>query len=220
MKDKYQNVGFNKKINEERAAKVLAFSCGDNVLEVGCGEGQLTKHLVEKHKKVVAIDIDSNGFKFIKNQHNLLKNQTSVYKMKFTNMFDTVICTNVLEHLDNPKKALKNILNAGKKDCVYIFTVPNAHSVNRLVGADIGIIKHPTCLDIQDIELGHKKMYSPSSFRWLIDEYFKIFHFETYIYKPFPNNVMEKFSIDFQKYCLNHHIGMYGAEIFVGAMRK
>ena len=38
---------------------VFAEFIGDRALEIGCGTGNLTRHLLEKAKEVTAIDIDA-----------------------------------------------------------------------------------------------------------------------------------------------------------------
>lgn len=74
---------------------------------------------------------------------------------------DVVLMTNVAEHLDYDemygyKGVCSNIKNILKPDGYFICTFPNFESVNRLVGAKLGIIDDPRDLDKHDVELGHK----------------------------------------------------------------
>lgn len=98
-----------------------------NVLDVGCGEG----FLLEKLKKN-GIGKNLEGVEFLKTAIGIGKKihpgitikQGSIYSLPYRNSsFDVVLCTEVLEHLDDPEKAYKEILRVTKKYC--LISVPN-----------------------------------------------------------------------------------------------
>jgi len=75
--------------------------------------------------------------------------------------FDVVIMTTVVEHLYQHQRHeifinLKKILKPGG---VFILTYPNAFSVNRLLGTQLGFLPNPSFLTSRDIEVGHIQMY-------------------------------------------------------------
>lgn len=98
-----------------------------NILDAGCGEGfslyKLSEYNVGEKREGVdyskeAISIGKKLF-----PHLLLK-QGSIYKVSYKdNAFDIVLSTEVLEHLENPKKALQEILRVSKK--YILVSVPN-----------------------------------------------------------------------------------------------
>lgn len=102
----------------------------DKILEIGCGAGQLAKMLIYGGFKYV------KGFDFSKEAIKLCKaNLPSEYHDKFIignvyeedvyqEDFNTVICCEVFEHLDDDVEVLSNI----KKNSKIIFTVPNFDS--------------------------------------------------------------------------------------------
>ncbi|MCF8070732.1 MAG: class I SAM-dependent methyltransferase [Desulfobacterales bacterium] len=84
-----------------------------SLVDVGCGEGVLLKYLSRDISKKLccAIDYDLNETKdAIMNLHFCNVMRASIYEMPFdNNSFDLVICTEVLEHLENPDKAIEEI---------------------------------------------------------------------------------------------------------------
>jgi len=97
------------------------------VLDVGCGEGFTLKKLNEKKigKTITGIDNSLSAIELGKKLYpelNLARGD--VYKLDFSdNEFDLVICTEVLEHLEFPEKAVEEIKRVSKK--YIVFSVPN-----------------------------------------------------------------------------------------------
>jgi 2-polyprenyl-3-methyl-5-hydroxy-6-metoxy-1,4-benzoquinol methylase len=99
----------------------------ETVLDAGCGEGFTINKLLKENigKKIEGIEYSKEAISFGKKLHpNLNIKQASIYDLPYKeNFFDLVICTEVLEHLENPKKALKEMLRVTKK--YLIISVPN-----------------------------------------------------------------------------------------------
>lgn len=99
----------------------------NSILDVGCGEGFTLKKLEEKKigKMNEGIDYSSDAIKIGKKIYpelNLKKGD--VYKLDYKdNSFDLSICTEVLEHLENPTKAVEEIRRVTSK--YIVFSVPN-----------------------------------------------------------------------------------------------
>lgn len=98
------------------------------ILEVGCGIGNFTKTLT-KYGKIVAIDIRED---YIKKTKDLVGDKVRVgfgdvekgnYFFKDRD-FDSTVCVNVLEHIENDEKALKNIYELLKVEGYLILLVP------------------------------------------------------------------------------------------------
>lgn len=99
----------------------------ETILDAGCGEGFTMDKLSKKGvgKKIEGIEYTKDALSFGKKLFpNLTFRQGSVYELPYKdNSFDLVICTEVLEHLEEPAKALKEILRVSKK--YLIISVPN-----------------------------------------------------------------------------------------------
>jgi len=99
-----------------------------SIHEVGCGEGRLTSMIADRYNIPLratefsaAITAELNA----KNSYqNITYDQKSIYDLTLNiDHADTIICCEVLEHLEFPEKALETLksLNAN----YYILSVPN-----------------------------------------------------------------------------------------------
>ncbi len=97
------------------------------VLDVGCGEGFTLARLKKVHigkvyegieKDLVAIELGKKLYP------KVTIKEGDIYKLPYkSNSFDLVMATEVLEHLDNPKKAYRELLRVSKK--YVLLSVPN-----------------------------------------------------------------------------------------------
>lgn len=99
----------------------------ESILDAGCGEG-FTMEKLSKSKigeKLEGIEYSKEAISFGRKLFPDLKFiHGSVYELPYkNNSFDLVICTEVLEHLEEPTRALKEILRVSKK--YLIISVPN-----------------------------------------------------------------------------------------------
>jgi len=91
------------------------------VLDIGCGKCELKKYLNEA-VEYIGIDLSKTQKCVIK--HNLNKG-TLPFR---SGEFDYVICSEVLEHLFEPQKILKEIARCLKVDGAAIISLPNEHN--------------------------------------------------------------------------------------------
>jgi len=89
---------------------------GDNVLEIGAGIGNLTAKVLPRYS-YTASDIDPLHLEFLKTRFSQ-SNRVTVRELNIEdaaaidaleNRFDTVICLNVVEHVEHDEQALQNI---------------------------------------------------------------------------------------------------------------
>lgn len=99
----------------------------EDVLDVGCGEGFTLNKLKEEGigKSWQGVDFEEEAIKIGKKVYpNLQLKQGNIYDLEYKNSsFDLVVCTEVLEHLEEPEKGLREILRVSKK--YVILSVPN-----------------------------------------------------------------------------------------------
>jgi 2-polyprenyl-3-methyl-5-hydroxy-6-metoxy-1,4-benzoquinol methylase len=85
------------------------------VLDLGCGDGVLTHKLVEQGAICYGIDLSDIAIKFATEKHKERNSKAkfkcaSVYETGFDDhFFDVVICSDVIEHLQEPERLLKEI---------------------------------------------------------------------------------------------------------------
>lgn len=97
------------------------------ILDAGCGEGFSMNKLSVNGigEKIEGIEYSKDALNFGKKLFPYLTfTQGSIYELPYeNNSFDLVICTEVLEHLEEPTRALKEILRVSKE--YLIISVPN-----------------------------------------------------------------------------------------------
>ncbi len=91
-----------------------------SVLDIACGQGYLSRKIVEKH------NIDVTGIDFIitkeiKNSKNPLFIEGTIEKIPFPDKyFDTVISTHTLEHVINIQQGIKELRRVCKKQLIIV----------------------------------------------------------------------------------------------------
>jgi ubiquinone/menaquinone biosynthesis C-methylase UbiE len=99
----------------------------DSILDAGCGEGFTMNKLLENNlaKKIEGIEYSNESVNFGKKLFpNLAIKQANIYELPYKdNAFDLIMCTEVLEHLEKPARALEEMLRVSKK--YLVISVPN-----------------------------------------------------------------------------------------------
>lgn len=100
---------------------------GKRVLEVGCGSGTIIKKLLKKGKNVIGVDI---GKKFLSFCHSTYWNTAfcaaDAQHLPFLdNCFDSIVCSEVIEHLNNPEESLKEFERILCPNGELVITTPN-----------------------------------------------------------------------------------------------
>ncbi len=99
----------------------------ENILDVGCGEGFTLSLLKKKNigSKLEGVDFSSIAINLGKeNFPDLDLKVGDIYHLPYAdNTFDVVICSEVLEHLEHPDQALRELVRVSRAYC--LFSVPN-----------------------------------------------------------------------------------------------
>lgn len=99
---------------------------GDSILDVGAGEGMMTAQLASRvpGREIVAIEYEAEGCAEFRSRYpDLRVVKGSAYNLPYPDdSFDLLTCFEVLEHLDDPEQALREMRRVARRHVV--LTVP------------------------------------------------------------------------------------------------
>lgn len=103
------------------------------LLDMGCGEGTRLANIADKHTTIFGIDISSTAIKKAKKKYPKFNFVVGdLEKLPFPdNEFDLVYSAFVFEHLDNPKKVIKEGVRVLKPGGSFLIAAPNYGAPNR-----------------------------------------------------------------------------------------
>ena len=115
----------------------INLSANSKVLDLGCGEGRHIFGALDEYKDIYCVGLDQDipsldvckeGLVFFEefNTGSTIFIQGSVYNLPFEDdAFDLVICSEVLEHLDDYHAAIKEIYRVLKPQGKFLPSVPS-----------------------------------------------------------------------------------------------
>ena len=110
---------------------------GNEVLEIGAGMGNLTRALSRKRKRYVATEVDGKHLTRLRsrlqNRGNVEIGRCDLTKASdfapFMESMDTVVCLNVLEHIEDDLAALRNIYSVLQPGGCALILVPEGQEI-------------------------------------------------------------------------------------------
>jgi glycosyltransferase involved in cell wall biosynthesis len=130
---------------------------GSHIMEIGAGIGNLTRFLVPRTRRYIASDIDSEHLARLTARFQHRPNmevrfadlaRTECFE-EFEGQMDSIVCLNVLEHIEDDLTGLRNI-----------------HSVLSSGGRAVILVPHgQEIFGTLDVALGHFRRYSESELR-------------------------------------------------------
>lgn len=135
---------------------------GDNLLEIGAGIGNLTRFLVARRQRYIATDIDSEHLARLRGRFHHRPNievrfmdlSVPACFEQYAEQLDSVVCLNVLEHVENDLGALSNIHSVLRPGGRAIILVPQGQEI-------FGTL---------DTALGHYRRYSEAELRQRMEQ--------------------------------------------------
>ena len=144
-----------------------------NHLDLGCGNGFITKIINKFFKKTTAIDISAEGIKFA-TKGNYNKNKISFLNtspeklIKKKRKYDVITTIEVIEHQYDPFKFMQNLEKLSKRGGYVLITTPYHGYIKNLVMSTLGLMdNHFTALWTH----GHIKFFSIKTLKKLISNY-------------------------------------------------
>jgi len=165
-----------------------------DVLDIGAHNIYVAKHL--SYKSITLVDLRFHEVD--PNLENVKYVNEEIYRFLKTNKkkFDVAILSLFIEHIHSPYALLNVLYEHLNKDGKIFIRYPNARSVNRLVGAEIGMINTPYTLSEADKKVGHLYMYDwdfVEEIEWKTDRRYKLIEAGGNLFKPLPLAIMDKY---------------------------
>lgn len=155
----------------------------ETICEFGCGEGYVTSRLGKAFpgKKITGTDYSDQIVDYAR-EHNSTSNITykvkDVYEISERDKADLILCCEVLEHLEEPERAVANLAKATSRFA--IISVPREPHWRLL---QLASLNHVTALGNTP---GHINHWSSQSITNLLQKYFEILKVKT----PLPWTVI------------------------------
>ncbi len=116
------------------------FPSSCKILDMGCGAGFLTNELVKQNHEVTGIDISEQSLEIAKKNDSTKKVKyihANVYDVPLENCFFDVVCAmDLLEHVEDPQKVLREAHRLLKPNGMFFF-----HTFNKNILSYLLIIK-------------------------------------------------------------------------------
>lgn len=151
-----------------------------NILDLGCGNGSLTKEIAKRGYQITGVEESESGVKYAnKFASNCRFIRGSIYEeppQEFKQAFNIVISTEVIEHLYYPKELAKYARKCLKVNGQFIVTTPyHGYLKNLLIAITGKMDRHFTTL----WDGGHIKFFSVATLKELLKlEGFTEFEFD------------------------------------------
>ncbi len=159
------------------------------VLEIGSGFGGFYSYLsqVVEGNSYTGIELDKEAVKFCKDFFKTGNfTNISIEKFQSKNKFNYIFAFEVLEHLDDPFRAIGKIYSLLDKSGVFVGTSPYPYSKNVFADRTHRYVLHPVNWEKLFRQAGFKRVVTyPMSFLPFIWRFSKYLNFRLPIYLPF-----------------------------------
>lgn len=106
------------------------------VLEIGCGNGNICAGIASQGHQVLGVDIDKESIEIARqsfSKPNLEFIAEAAEEITTREHFDVIVCSEVLEHLEDPGFVLDYAYNQLPKQGLFIATVPNGRGPREVI---------------------------------------------------------------------------------------
>lgn len=158
-------LNFDRRLIGYRYKTILPFLRGPLGLELGSGDGQMTKFLVNNFEQLTVVEGSANLLSVIPEHPNLKKVHSLFEDYKPTVKFNSIIMEHILEHIEEPVELLRRAKNWLSPDGLMFIGVPNANSFHRLAAVKMGLLKTPDQLNDRDAMVGHRRVYTTQTLK-------------------------------------------------------
>ncbi len=150
-------------INRELLEKYGAL---DSAIFMGLGDGTLVERIAPRFRKATVVEGSDVLVEKARERFSNLPGLTivsSFFEAFRTEPGDRVSCilgNHVLEHVDDPVRVLRQCYDWLTPGGIAVFTVPNATSLHRRIGVELGMLDNVSSPSDQDRVIGHQRVYN------------------------------------------------------------
>ena len=128
------------RLRDKHVLRLIQPNQGDRVLDIGCGLGYFCHLLSQRGATVWGVDTDAKCVTFATRNlgSGFVVGRAESLPFK-ADSFDKILCSEVLEHIDDDKDALSEIVRVGRAGGIVVITVP---ALEGIFGTKITNIGH------------------------------------------------------------------------------
>lgn len=160
-----EQLDFDKRLIRFRYQTIKPRLVGPRGLELGPAEGEMTALLVDDFEQLTIVEGSADLLEKISPRPNLVKVHSLFEEFEPTQSFDSIVLEHILEHVEDPVGLMARVRTWLSPTGKLFLGVPNGHSIHRLVAVKMGLLEHPCQLNARDHALGHRRVYTPATFR-------------------------------------------------------
>lgn len=141
----------------------LPFFRAGNLLELGCYKGEFTRLVIKHFEDVTCVEASREA---LSEAESKLGGRAKLIHARFEDvqlptLYDNILLTHVLEHLDDPTHLLQRINREWLSPKGRLFLVcPNANAPSRQIAVKMGLIPHNAAVTPSEAEHGHRRTYA------------------------------------------------------------
>jgi trans-aconitate methyltransferase len=187
--DGIYSAGVNTATNLYSASVFGRWWRGDSVLEMGCGDGNTTRILLESFDDVTVIDGSRQLADKVAGEFPGVTVVCDLFeRWEPGRSFDTIVLNHTLEHVNDPVEVLSYAASWLAPGGVVCASVPSAGSLHRQAAVLMGMLPSENSLTPSDFRGGHRRVSTPAEFRAQFTEAgLRVDHSGGYWLKPVSN---------------------------------
>ncbi len=172
-------------------------------VQLGLGDGFIASAMAQNFERFVVLEGSSAVINSVQNLPEKIEVVETLFEdFRVNDVFDWVFGHHVLEHVQDPGKIARLVLKWLKPGGHAIFTVPNAASLHRRIGVEMGLLSRLDELHEQDVALGHRRVYFTEDLQNQIKEAgFEVIAAKGYMLKLVSQRQMKDWSRDLLDAC-------------------
>jgi 2-polyprenyl-3-methyl-5-hydroxy-6-metoxy-1,4-benzoquinol methylase len=138
--DSYEKkLSFRKRLNTFKECLEEIVDPDELWLDAGCGTGTLSREIVYLGANVVAVDGSIKMIECAQRENQHISNSNLIFKLIDTvekidsddDYFDGILCSSVIEYVDDPNVLIKEFLRILKPNGKLLISLPNSYSLVR-----------------------------------------------------------------------------------------